>query len=148
MRWALTQSTNQFHYWKLEQHESFTELKYNKQAQSFRQIARDKRLFFIEKTGFLQHKFLLRTEYSVVAGEVFPLKKWRSGIIVFEGKKFQFLFRDGFLVVSSKKQEFYLEIEIPDSKGIDQQELYALLFGTLRVVVTETHKTNSKLVSA
>lgn len=145
MRWALTQSTDQFHYWQLEQHESFTELKFNRQAQSFRQIAGDKRLFFIEKTGFLQQKFLLRTEYSVVAGEVLPFKKWRSGIVVLDDKKYKFLLQYDLLIVSSKKRKFYLEIEITDSNALDQQELYALLFGALRVVA-ESYRANRELL--
>jgi len=72
MRWALTQSTNQLRSWQLKENEFIAALKYNKKAHSFRIAASDKRLFFIEKTGFLQNKFLVRTEYSVITGEIFP----------------------------------------------------------------------------
>lgn len=146
MRWALTQSTNQLHNWKLEQSESAAEIKYNHHAQSFRQTAGDQRLFFIEKTGFLQHKFLIRTEYSVIVGEVFPLKNGHSGMIVFEEKKYKFFLKENLLTMVSKKQNFSTDIEITDS-ALDQFELYALLFGTLRVF-TRTSKTKTELALA
>lgn len=134
MRWVLTKSTNQFHYWKLDQDDSSSDLKYNTQAQSFRLTAGDKRLFFIEKTGFLQNKFLIRTEYSVVTGEILPMKNWRSGIIVFENKKYNFSLLENSIVFSSKKESFAPNIEIASTQSLQQVELYALLFGTLRVI--------------
>lgn len=147
MRWALTQSTNQLHNWKLEQSESAAEIKYNHHAQSFRQTAGDQRLFFIEKTGFLQHKFLIRTEYSVIVGEVFPLKNGHSGMIVFEEKKYKFFLKENLLTMVSKKQNFSLEIAIANSNNLDPFEVYALLFGTLRVFA-RTFTTRTELVPA
>lgn len=147
MRWALTKSTDQLHYWKLEQDEFSTELKYNHQVQSFRQVAGAQRLFFIEKTGFLQQKFLVRTEYSVITGEIFPLKNWRYGMIVFEEKKYSFFLKDHLLTFTSKKQDFTVAIKITDSNILDQYELYALLFGALRVFA-RTHNKKTELVLA
>lgn len=145
MRWALIQSTNQFHYWKLEQGESSAEIKYNHPAQSFRQTAGDKRLFFIEKTGFLRHKFLIKTEYSVTSGEILPLRNWHSGLIIFEEKKYHFSLKDNLLTLASKKQDFSLSIEIAESNSLDQPEFYALSFGILRVF-TRTYQTKTELV--
>jgi hypothetical protein len=144
MTWALTQSTSQLHTWKLEQSESAAEIKYNHHAQSFRQTAGDQRLFFIEKTGFLQHKFLVRTEYSVIVGEVVPLKDSHSGTVVFEEKKYKFFLKDDLLTMVSKKQNFSLEIAIANSNNLDPFELYALLFGTLRVFA-RTYKLKNEL---
>ena len=134
MRWALTHSANQLHYWKLEQDELTAELKYNKQAQSFRITASDKRLFFIEKTGFLQNKFLLRTEYSVIAGEIFPVRNWHSGIAILDKRKYNYFLKDALLVLASKKENFSLAIEIDSASILNQTEFCALLFGTLRIV--------------
>jgi hypothetical protein len=145
MRWTLIQSTNQLHYWRLEQDEYSTEIKYNHPAQSFRQTAGDKRLFFIEKTGFLRHKFLIRTEYSVIAGEILPLRNWHSGMVIFEEKKYHFFLKGCLLTLASKKQDFFLSIEIADSNSLNPSEFYALLFGTVRVF-TRTYKTATELV--
>lgn len=134
MKWCLTQSTNQFHCWNLEQDEYTAELKYNKKANSFRIAAGDKRLFFIEKAGFLQNKFLIRTEYSVIIGEIYPVRNWHSGMIAFENKKYNYRIKDNMLVLSYKKEDLSLVIEISDTANIDQSELYSLAFSTLRVL--------------
>lgn len=134
MRWALTESTNQFHCWKFELAENTAELKYNKKASSFRITAGDKRLFFIERTGLLQIKFLVRTEYSVLIGEVYPVRNWHSGIIALENKKYNYWIKDNLLVLSSKKEGLSIAIEANDIGKTDQHEFCALLFGTLRVM--------------
>lgn len=136
MRWALAQSTEQLQYWKLEQEELTAELKFNKQAQSFRLTAGEKRLFFIERVGFLQHKFLIRTEYSVITGEIYPVKNWHSGIAVLDNKKYNYFLQHNLLVLSSKKENFSLAIEIENASTLDAPELCALVFGTLRVAST------------
>lgn len=133
MRWDLAQSTDQFQYWKLDQEELTAELKFNKPAQSFRLTAGEKRLFFIEKVGFLQHKFLIRTEYSVITGEIYPVKNTHSGIAVLDNKKYHYSLQDSLLMLSSKKENVSLAIEIENATGLNAPELCALVFGTLRV---------------
>jgi len=134
MRWAITHTTTQLHYWKLEEDQFSAELKYNKQAQSFRLTAGDKRLFFIEKTGFLQNKFLLRTEYSVITGEVYPVKNWHSGLATFENRKYHYFLKGNLLELSSKKENFSMTIEVNNADILNDSELCALLFSTLRVL--------------
>jgi hypothetical protein len=131
MRWNLTQSTGHFNRWRLEQNET-AEIKYNKESHSFRITASDKRLFFIDKTGFFQNKFLIRTEYSVIAGEIFP-KKMFSGIVVFENKKYSYVLKENSILLSSKKGGLALTVELNTINKLDQPEFYALLFGTIRV---------------
>jgi len=146
MKWALKQSTNQLHYWKMEQHEFNAELKYNQLAQSFRLTAGDKRLFFIEKAGFLQNKFLLRTEYSVVAAEIYPVKNWHAGIVSIDHKKTNYSLKDNLLVLSSKKDNLSLAIELEDVERLNQSELCALLFSTVRVLTASyAEKTKTEL---
>lgn len=134
MKWALTGVTSQFHSWALELNKFAAELKYNKKAQSFRITADDdKRLFFIEKTGLLQNKFLIRTEYSVITGEVRPNGDWHSGVVILENKKCNYMLKNNVLTFSSKKQ-FFPSIEMMNVDKTDQKEFFGLLFGTLRVI--------------
>jgi hypothetical protein len=135
MRWNLTQSTEQFNRWKLEQNET-AEIKYNKESHSFRITASDKRLFFMGKTGFFQNRFLIRTEYSVITAEILPRKIY-SGVLIFENKKYHYNLTANSMVVSRSKDDLSLSIEINDIASLDQPQLYALLFSTLRVVVCQ-----------
>jgi hypothetical protein len=147
MRWALIHTNNQLHYWKLDQDNFTVELKYNPQAHSFRLTAGEKRLFFIEKAGFLQNKYLLRTEYSVITGEVYPVKNWHSGIVSIDNKKINYFLKENLLVLSSKKEKISLTIELDDAEKLNQSELCALLFSTLRVL-TKSNAAKEKLAIA
>ena len=144
MKWLLTNSFNQHRFWKLEDEQFIAELKFNDQAQSFRLTAEDKRLFFIEKAGFLQNKYFLKTEYSIITGEVSPARDWHSGIIVIESKKFNYFLKNDLLTLSSKKESFSMSIEINHVNDINQSELFALLFSSLKVV-TNSYKVNHSL---
>jgi len=135
MKWALTHSTDQLRYWKMHQDEFTVELKYNDQAKSFRLTADDKRLFFIEKTGFLQNKYLLKTEYSVVTGEINPVKNWHSGIVITDDKKFNYSLKENLLSLSSRKENLSLSLEVDNAESIHQVELFALVFSTLKVAM-------------
>lgn len=135
MKWAITHSTDQLRYWKIQQDEFTAELKYNNQAKSFRLTADDKRLFFIEKTGFLQSKFLLKTEYSVITGEVYPDKNWHTGIIIFDHKKFNYALKENLLALSSRKANFLLGFEVDNVESLHQMELFALTFSTLKITL-------------
>jgi hypothetical protein len=143
MRWNLTQSTGQFNRWKLEQNES-TEIKYNKESHSFRITANDKRLFFLDKTGFLQQRVLIRTEYNIITGEILP-KKLHSGLVIFENKKYNYLIKQDSIAVHSKKGDFSLTIAIDGTAVSDQAEIYALLFGTLRLAMAHQAKSEPVL---
>jgi hypothetical protein len=145
MSWTRTQATNQLHCWKLIDAEFPIELKYNKQVQSIRILADDQRLFFIERTGFLQHKLLLRTEYSVVTSEIHPAKNWHSGIVIFEGKKYHYLLQGNLLSLSLRKENASSGFEIDEVLSLDQFEFSALLFGTLRLL-TKPHKRKAESV--
>jgi hypothetical protein len=143
MRWLLTDPFNQHRFWKLEDEQFIAELKYNVQAQSFRLASGDKRLFFIEKAGFLQNKYFLKTEYSIVTGEVSPAKDWRSGLIVIESKKFNYFLKNDLLTMSSKKESLSMSIEINNAINITQSELFALLFSSLKIVANVYKATRS-----
>ena len=138
MRWTLLQSANPFHCWKLEQDGFIAELKYNKESHSFRVEATDKRLFFIEKTGLLQNKFLIRNEYNVIAAEISSAKDLHSGAVILDNKKYNYFLKDNLLVLSSKKEKAPFSTEIKDRNALDRQQLCALLFCTLRIA--RSHK--------
>ncbi|MGZ3922208.1 MAG: hypothetical protein ACXVBJ_00480 [Flavisolibacter sp.] len=137
MKWALTELTNEVHYWKMYNHELPVEMKYNGRAQSFRLTAGDKRLFFVERTGFLQSKYLVRTEYSQVAGEAHPGKSIYSGVLVLDNKKFQYSFENKLLEVATKNVKFSVNIELDDINKIGAVELCALLFSSLKVMIKQ-----------
>jgi hypothetical protein len=140
MRWVLAQQTHPFHCWKLEQNEFYAGLKYNKKSHSFRIAAADKRLFFIEKTGFLQHKFLIKTEYSLTTGEIFPVKHSNSGFVLFENRKCHYSLKETQLNITSTKENFSISITINNADTLDQNEFCALLFGALWVVLSSGTK--------
>lgn len=145
MRWVLTETSIQFRVWKLESVEFAAELKYNKKASSFRITADDKRLFFIEKKGMLQSRFIVRTEYSVSTGEVYPVHNWHSGMVTLENKKYNYRIKDNLLILSLKKEDFSAAIEVNEIEKTGQEEICALLFGTLRVM-TKSYKAVASIV--
>jgi hypothetical protein len=134
MRWVLKPTNNQLRYWKLDQDELGAELKYNEQVNSFRLTAADKRLFFIERVGFLQSRYLVKTEYSIDAGELSPGKNRHSGLVSTENKKFHYQLEDGVLLMFSKTETFTVTIEADDINTITQGELCALVFSSVRVL--------------
>ena len=134
MRWVLKPTNNQLRQWKLELDELSAELKYNEQVNSFRLTAADKRLFFIERVGFLQSRYLVKTEYSIDAGELSPGKNRHSGLVSTENKKFHYQLQDDVLLLFSKTERFTVAIEADDINTITQGELCALVFSTVRVI--------------
>jgi hypothetical protein len=136
MRWTLKQSDPRLNYWEFEANETTGHLKYNKQAHSFRISAGDKRLFFLERTGFLHHRYLLRTEYSVIAGEIYPAKNGYMGIAFIEGKKFRYELNNDVLTLSFKKTGKTFSVGFGNSLNPDQYEFCALLSATFRMVST------------
>ena len=133
MKWALIHVTNDLHFWKMDQDNWSAELKYNQRAQTFRLAAGDKRLFFVERTGFLQSKFIVRTEYSQLIGEVHPGKNRRSGVATIENKRFNYLLAEHLLQLSGKEGIISLAIDTNDITTLTTAELCALIFSTLRV---------------
>lgn len=59
------------------------------------QIASDKRLFFIEKKGFLQNRTVIKNEYGIPMGEM-QGATWEAdkGSIELDGKKYAYTFND------------------------------------------------------
>ena len=137
MKWALTQTTNEVHYWTMYQGELLAEMKYNGRAQSFRLTAGDKRLFFVERTGFLQNKYLVRTEYSQVVGEVHPGKNVQSGFLVMDNNKFHYELSNKVLELANKNEKFVVTIEVEEMSKVNAAELCALLFSTARVMMKQ-----------
>ena len=57
------------------------------------ECATDKRLFFIEKKGFLQNKTVIKNEYGIQMGELIG-ENWEAneGLIELDGKKYAYSF--------------------------------------------------------
>lgn len=137
MKWVLKQSNDELQTWKLIGHEPATELKYNRQAHSFRLHSAEKRLFFIEKTGFVQTKLLLKTEYSIIIGEIHFFKDYHSGVAIIEDRKYHYSLKENFLNLQPFRDNESLHIEIDNSSAPDQFNLAALILSTCRVLESE-----------
>jgi hypothetical protein len=130
MRWDLMKTLNDSHHWALHAAEVSAGLRYNSEAHSIRLATDDKRLFFLEKTGMIQSKIILRTEYSVIIGESFFGKNRLSGILVLNENKYSFKLEKDHLKLFNRHKEMIFESQID---GIDHCELFefaAMLFGS------------------
>lgn len=133
MRWLL-HSSGQLHQWKSGNGEVTGQIRYNKEAHTFRIDSSDKRLFFLERTGFLHHKFLLRTEYSIVTGEIHFARHGQNGICVFEDLKYDFKINNGELILRSKKEKKNFSVSLDSKENFDHFELCALIFATVKIL--------------
>lgn len=120
------------HEWISDKNEVVAELKYNKQAHSFRLNTNEKRLFFLEKAGFLQSKLLLKTEYSVAVGEIYFVKNGAAGIIRLNNEKYAFYINAGRISFYRRKNRV-AEVRIGNFSNPDLFEFSALLFSLIKV---------------
>ena len=130
MRWTLTRTLQHSHYWLLEGTEMPAELRYNSEAHSIRLNSRDRRLYFLEKTGFLQNRFFLRTEYSVIVGESYHGKGNAS--IVLNDEKLFYRAGGNDLVLFKRGGEPVASCSIDGLQQMDPYELQALLSALFR----------------
>ena len=130
MKWNLTYSVNDFHQWALNEDEIKVGLRYNGEAHSLRVHSDDKRLFFLERTGVLQSRIILKTEYSVEIGEAYFEKNRHAGIMVLNEKKYSFKVVGNYLKLFNRQKELVFEIDIADIDNLELFEFSALLFGT------------------
>jgi hypothetical protein len=128
MRWVLSNTLNQSHYWILNGSDPKVELRYNSEAHSIRLNIPDKRLFFLERGGFLQNRILLKTEYNVVAGEHYCSRNWRTGILIQDKQKLSFSVDSDRLLLWTRQKELFVESTIEGLKGLDLFEFSGLLF--------------------
>src|SRR5688572_24581138 len=119
MRWDVTKTANGSRHWKTMDEEPGAILKYNYEGHSVRLSSDDKRLFFLEKTGMLHTKILLKTEYSVLAGAIHFEKNRSSGEFEVHADKYFFHVTDNRLILLEKQKKKILA-------GIDIQELQQL----------------------
>lgn len=128
MRWDLTSTLNDSNHWTLSEDERKAGLRYNKEARSLRLNTDDRRLFFLEKTGVVQSRILLRTEYSVIIGESYFGKNRLSGILNVNENKYSFNITGDRLKLLNRKKELVSEIHIPHIQKLELFEFTALLF--------------------
>jgi len=134
MKWILKQANDELQTWELTSNKPFTELKYNQHAHSFRLHSGEKRLFFLEKTGFVQTKLLLKTEYSIVIGEIHFFKNYHSGVAIIEDHKYHYSFKESSLNLQSFKDDETFSIEIDNALTQDQFSIAAIIFSSCRIL--------------
>lgn len=132
MKWVLNSTCNQSHHWSLQEHDRKAELRYNSEAHSIRLNTGDRRLFFMERTGLLQQRILLRTEYSVVVGES-HFRNRQSGTLILDGEKFSFTTENGRVQLFNRSHQLVAETTIDAPELLDPYEFSALLFGLGKV---------------
>lgn len=141
MRWVLQTTIQQSRFWALQSNNSIAQLRYNREAHSLRLDAGDKRLFFIERSGgFLQNRFVLKTEYSVPVGEAQVNKHSNSGWVVYNNEKFNYAITGDQLELTTKKGKLLQRISIEKETAADTYELMALMFALLKVSLAERAK--------
>jgi hypothetical protein len=147
MNWTLKGSSGPINHWILANDSSLiAELKYNRESNSFRLDAEDKRLFFLEKTGVLQKKMLLKTEYNVIAGEAHFIRNEKAGIILLEDSRLSFSMKDAYVYLL-KKHKNIEHFFIDQMDKLKVFEFTSLLFSLVRI--HEHHaKSHSKLMIA
>jgi hypothetical protein len=134
MNWNLANMLDGFHQWTLNGYEGNVDFRYNREAQSMRLNADDKRLFFLEKKGMLQSKILLKTEYSVIVGESYFGRSRRTGLLTFDGKKYSFGFGPEGLSISDSHKENIFNFDITGSTHADLYEFAAILFASVIIM--------------
>lgn len=129
MKWSLVSKMNNSNFWTLQDNEKLrAEMRYNRDAQSIRINAGDRRLYFLEQIGYLQNRMELKTEYSIVIGETYFNKDHLSGITILDGQKYSFTIEDDQLnLFENHRSKTTVSIEHLDQ--LDVYEFSALLFG-------------------
>ncbi len=73
------------------------------------ECADDKRLFFIEKKGFLNSRTVIKNEYGILVGEVLgETREAEKGIIEMDGKRYEYSINEktnGELVISEENSD-------------------------------------------
>ena len=128
MKWTLTKKVNHSDHWQLEGIDHPIELRYNPQARSFRLNAGQKRIYFLERTGFFQSKLLITTEYNVKAGECYFIKNRFSGILQHDNYKYEFRVNRDHISLCEKNKEPFDRVDIDNLDNLDNFEFCALLF--------------------
>lgn len=131
MKWDVTKTANGSRHWKIVDEHPTAFLKYNNEAHSIRLNADDKRLFFLEKSGMLHTRILLKTEYSVLAGAIHFVKDKSSGDIeVHENKYFFHVTDNRLILLERQKKKILAGIDIQELQQLETYELSALIFAS------------------
>jgi hypothetical protein len=128
MKWKLTSQVNQSNHWQFEGADHSVELRYSKHARSFRLNTGEKRLFFMERTGFFQSKLLITSEYHVMVAECYFIKNRFAGILQLNNAKYEFRADGTQLSILKKDKTLLGHTIIENLESLDIFEFGALLF--------------------
>jgi hypothetical protein len=143
MKWTLIKQVNQADHWLLEDTEHPVELRYNSQARSFWLNTGQRRLYFLERTGFFQSKMLIAREYNVHAGECYFIRNRFAGILQIENNKYEFKVSGDHIKLSLKNKLPFGHITIKGPDTLDNFEFVALLFAFANL--QQTHFKNGEV---
>lgn len=149
MKWVLSHQSYDHHRWLLRDAEEPAQFTYHLSHHSVRIKAKTARLFFLEETGFLHKKVLLRSEYGVVVGEAQAITAGRMAQLVLDGKKYFYCWKDGQLSLYNKNKTLLLNAAIECRHDTEKMELAAFVFLTawMQTVTTEVRNAADLLVA-
>jgi hypothetical protein len=147
MKWEMTKTLNGSDYWHLDGYPGNAMLRFNADAHSIRLLTGEQRLYFMEKTGMLQSRILLKSEYNVQIGECYFGKNKQSGIVSVRDHKYTFKITGDVLILLQRNREIACELTIPGIKHIELFEFSALLFGSSLVASKNLYPLSAPLVA-
>ena len=121
---------------------TIADFRYNEHSNSFRLNASTKRLLFIEPSGLLQNKLLLKTEYGIEIGEWMRMRNYKSGIVHLNSNRFTYNIGLEGIEMNNGEANVFLQCQPADIAELTKQELAAILF-CLAWVTIETCKKRS-----
>src|SRR5687767_6178565 len=129
MKWSMIEKVNTSDFWILEDGDTIiAELRFNIPAKSIRMNQNEKRLYFLEQTGFLRPRIQLKNEYNQVNGEIQFNKNANNGLMIISAKKYLFNFTGDAITISAPDLPAST-ISISSYHTPDAFEASALLFG-------------------
>jgi len=112
------------------------DFKLNIHSSTFRLNAATKRLFFIESSGLLQNKTVLKTEYGVEIGEWITLRSIKNGFIKLNDQRLDYQIIGQQFRITNKKQ-IIVVCDFSNLKELEKLELAAILF-SIAWLINET----------
>ncbi|HYH13595.1 MAG TPA: hypothetical protein VD794_00150 [Flavisolibacter sp.] len=128
MQWVEHTEANTFYSWTLEGTEQIASLTFTPGSKSFRLLYTSQRWFFLEYSGVLQQKIVVKSEYGITVGEIQPQRYGQNGTITVNGLKYYYTESYAAIDVLDKNKNLIVNLELKNMHKLDSFELCALLF--------------------
>ena len=120
-------------------------IKYNAQANSFRINSKERRLFFMEQSGFLQNKIVVKSEYGVEIAENNHQRNQYKGTLHLGNQKFSYKLHTDSINLYDKHKNPVANFSLEKASLLDSYEASALLFSLAWLLnATAAHKASAQ----